>query len=145
MRKIMDTVDMGKIDNKDWYIIDAEEAVLGRLASKIATILKGKHKPSYLPYVDNGDYIVVINAKNLNVTGNKLENKIYYKHTGYIGNMKKTTLGEVVKKDPSIAIKNAVKGMLPKNPLGRSMINKLKVYNNDEHDHHAQKPKKLEI
>ncbi len=145
MRKIMDTVDMGKIDNKDWYIIDAEEAVLGRLASKIATILKGKHKPSYLPYVDNGDYIVVINAKNLNVTGNKLENKIYYKHTGYIGNMKKTTLGEVVKKDPSIAIKNAVKGMLPKNPLGRSMIKKLKVYNNDEHDHHAQKPKKLEI
>jgi large subunit ribosomal protein L13 len=141
----MDTVDMGKIDNKDWYIIDAEEAVLGRLASKIATILKGKHKPTYLPYVDNGDYIVVINAKNLNVTGNKLENKIYYKHTGYIGNMKKTTLGEVVKKDPSIAIKNAVKGMLPKNPLGRSMIKKLKVYNNDEHDHHAQKPKKLEI
>ncbi|MBJ41329.1 MAG: 50S ribosomal protein L13 [Gammaproteobacteria bacterium] len=141
----MDTVDMGKIDNKDWYIIDAEQAVLGRLASKIATILKGKHKPSYLPYVDNGDYIVVINAKNLNVTGNKLENKIYYKHTGYIGNMKKTTLGEVVKKDPSIAIKNAVKGMLPKNPLGRSMIKKLKVYNNDEHDHHAQKPKKLEI
>jgi len=145
MRKIMDTVDMGKIDNKDWYIIDAEQAVLGRLASKIATILKGKHKPSYVPYADNGDYIVVINAKNLNVTGNKLDNKIYYKHTGYIGNMKKTTLGEVVKKDPSIAIKNAVKGMLPKNPLGRSMIKKLKVYNNDEHDHHAQKPKKLEI
>jgi len=141
----MDTVDMGKIDNKDWYIIDAEQAVLGRLASKIATILKGKHKPSYLPYVDNGDYIVVINAKNLNVTGNKLENKIYYKHTGYIGNMKKTTLGEVVKKDPSIAIKNAVKGMLPKNPLGRSMIKKLKVYNDDQHNHHAQKPKKLEI
>jgi len=145
MRKIMDTVDMGKIDNKDWYIIDAEQAVLGRLASKIATILKGKHKPSYLPYADNGDYIVVINAKNLNVTGNKLDNKIYYKHTGYIGNMKKTTLGEIVKKDPSIAIKNAVKGMLPKNPLGRSMIKKLKVYNNDQHDHHAQKPKKLEI
>jgi len=145
MRKIMDTVDMGKIDNKDWYIIDAEQAVLGRLASKIATILKGKHKPSYVPYADNGDYIVVINAKNLNVTGNKLDNKIYYKHTGYIGNMKKTTLGEVVKKDPSIAIKNAVKGMLPKNPLGRSMIKKLKVYNNDQHNHHAQKPKKLEI
>ncbi len=145
MRKIMDTVDMGKIDNKDWYIIDAEQAVLGRLASKIATILKGKHKPSYLPHADNGDYIVVINAKNLNVTGNKLDNKIYYKHTGYIGNMKKTTLGEIVKKDPSIAIKNAVKGMLPKNPLGRSMIKKLKVYNNDQHNHHAQKPKKLEI
>ncbi len=145
MRKIMDTVNMDKIDNKDWYIIDAKQAVLGRLASKIATILKGKHKPSYLPYIDNGDYIVVINAKNLNVTGNKLNDKIYYKHTGYIGNMKKPTLGEVVKKDPSIVIKNAVKGMLPKNPLGRSMIKKLKIYNNNQHDHHAQKPKKLEI
>jgi len=145
MRKIMDIVRMDKIDNKDWYIIDAEQAVLGRLASKIATILKGKHKPSYLPYMDNGDYIVVINAKNLNVTGNKLEDKVYYKHTGYIGNMKKTTLSEVIKKDPSIVIKNAVKGMLPKNPLGRSMIKKLKIYNNDQHDHHAQKPKKLEI
>jgi len=145
MRKIMDIVRMDKIDNKDWYIIDAEQAVLGRLASKIATILKGKHKPSYLPYMDNGDYIVVINAKNLNVTGNKLEDKVYYKHTGYIGNMKKTTLSEVIKKDPSIVIKNAVKGMLPKNPLGRSMIKKLKIYNNDQHNHHAQKPKKLEI
>jgi|TARA_B100001996_G_scaffold94255_1_gene70475 large subunit ribosomal protein L13 len=145
MRKIMDIVRMDKIDNKDWYIIDAEQAVLGRLASKIATILKGKHKPSYLPYMDNGDYIVVINAKNLSVTGNKLEDKVYYKHTGYIGNMKKTTLSEVIKKDPSIVIKNAVKGMLPKNPLGRSMIKKLKIYNNDQHDHHAQKPKKLEI
>ena len=145
MRKIMDIVRMDKIDNKDWYIIDAEQAVLGRLASKIATILKGKHKPSYLPYMDNGDYIVVINAKNLNVTGNKLEDKVYYKHTGYIGNMKKTTLSEVIKKDPSIVIKNAVKGMLPKNPLGRSMIKKLKIYNNNQHDHHAQKPKKLEI
>ena len=136
---------MDKIDNKDWYIIDAKQAVLGRLASKIAAILKGKHKPSYLPYIDNGDYIVVINAKNLNVTGNKLDNKMYYKHTGYIGNMKKTTLSEVIKKDPSIVIKNAVKGMLPKNPLGRSMIRKLKIYNNDQHNHHAQKPKKLEI
>ena len=136
---------MDKIDNKDWYIIDAKQAVLGRLASKIAIILKGKHKPSYLPYIDNGDYIVVINAKNLNVTGNKLEDKVYYKHTGYIGNMKKTTLSEVIKKDPSIVIKNAVKGMLPKNPLGRSMIKKLKIYNNDQHNHHAQKPKKLEI
>ena len=136
---------MDKIDNKDWYIIDAKQAVLGRLASKIAIILKGKHKPSYLPYIDNGDYIVVINAKNLNVTGNKLDNKMYYKHTGYIGNMKKTTLSEVIKKDPSIVIKNAVKGMLPKNPLGRSMIRKLKIYNNDQHNHHAQKPKKLEI
>ena len=146
MRKIMDTVNMNNNANdKDWYIIDAKAAVLGRLASKIASVLKGKHKPTYLPYMDNGDYIVVVNAKNLTVTGNKLEDKVYYKHTGYIGNMKKANLAAVMAKDPSFVIMNAVKGMLPKNPLGRSMIKKLKIYNNQEHDHHAQKPKKLEI
>ena len=146
MRKIMDTVNMNNNANdKDWYIIDAKAAVLGRLASKIASVLKGKHKPTYLPYMDNGDYIVVVNAKNLTVTGNKLEDKVYYKHTGYIGNMKKANLAAVMAKDPSFVIMNAVKGMLPKNPLGRSMIKKLKIYNNEEHDHHAQKPKKLEI
>ena len=146
MRKIMDTVNMNNNANdKDWYIIDAKAAVLGRLASKIASVLKGKHKPTYLPYMDNGDYIVVVNAKNLTVTGNKLEDKVYYKHTGYIGNMKKANLAAVMAKDPSFVIMNAVKGMLPKNPLGRSMIKKLKIYNNEEHDHHAQKPKKIEI
>ena len=127
MRRIMDTVIIGKtMDNKDWYIIDAEQAVLGRLASKIACTLKGKHKPTYLPHVDNGDYVVVINAKNLCVSGNKMEDKVY-------------------DKNPSFVIMNAVKGMLPKNPLGRSMIKKLKIYNDEKHQHHAQKPKKLEI
>ena len=146
MRKIMDTVNMNNnIIKKDWYIKDANSAVLGRLASKIASVLKGKHKPSYLPHMDNGDYIVVINAKNLSVTGNKLEDKVYYKHTGYIGNMKKPNLSAIMAKDPSFVIMNAVKGMLPKNPLGRSMIKKLKIYNNEKHEHHAQNPKKLEI
>ena len=146
MRKIMDTVEMDKyMNNKDWYIIDAEKAVLGRLASKVASMLKGKHKPAYAPHEDHGDYVVVINAKNLNVTGNKMEDKDYYKHTGYIGNMKKPNLASVMEKNPSFVVMNAVKGMLPKNPLGRSMIKKLKVYNDENHDHHAQKPKKLEI
>ena len=144
MRKIMNTVNKGNnMENKEWYIIDAEKAILGRLASKVASILKGKHKPSYLPHIDNGDYIVVVNAKNINVTGNKLEGKIYYKHSGYVGSMKSTCLGDMLKKDPSYVIKNAVKGMLPKNSLGRSMIKKLKIYNDDKHEHHAQKPKKL--
>ena len=131
------------MENKEWYIIDAEKAILGRLASKVASILKGKHKPSYLPHIDNGDYIVVVNAKNISVTGNKLEGKIYYKHSGYVGNLKSICLGDMLKKDPSHVIKNAVKGMLPKNSLGRSMIKKLKIYNDDKHEHHAQKPKKL--
>ena len=131
------------MENKEWYIIDAEKAILGRLASKVASILKGKHKPSYLPHIDNGDYIVVVNAKNINVTGNKLEGKIYYKHSGYVGNLKSICLGDMLEKDPSYVIKNAVKGMLPKNSLGRSMIKKLKIYNDDKHEHHAQKPKKL--
>tara|TARA_B100000965_G_scaffold352816_1_gene328251 strand:+ start:5581 stop:5982 length:402 start_codon:yes stop_codon:yes gene_type:complete len=131
--------------NKDWYIIDAKEAVLGRLATKVATVLKGKHKPTYQPHVDNGDYIVVINAESIRVTGNKLEDKVYYRHTGYVGNMKKTNLSKMMSKDPSFVILNAVKGMLPKNPLGRSMLKKLKIYNNEQHNHTAQKPKKIEI
>ena len=131
--------------NKDWYIIDAKEAVLGRLATKVATVLKGKHKPTYQPHVDNGDYIVVINAESIRVTGNKLEDKVYYRHTGYVGNMKKTNLSKMMSKDPSFVIFNAVNGMLPKNPLGRSMLKKLKIYNNEQHNHTAQKPKKIEI
>ena len=131
--------------NKDWYIIDAKEAVLGRLATKVATVLKGKHKPTYQPHVDNGDYIVVINAESIRVTGNKLEDKVYYRHTGYVGNMKKTNLSKMMSKDPSFVILNAVKGMLPKNSLGRSMLKKLKIYNNEQHNHAAQKPKKIEI
>ena len=131
--------------SKDWYVIDATDVVLGRLASKVAHMLKGKHKPQYQPHTDEGDYIIVINAKKIRVTGNKLSDKIYYKHTGYIGNMKETPLGKMLDKKPDFVIKNAVKGMLPKNPLGRSMIKKLKVYENDIHGHGAQKPVALEV
>ena len=131
--------------NKDWYVIDATDVVLGRLASKVAHMLKGKHKPQYQPHTDEGDYIIVINAKNIRVTGNKLSDKIYYKHTGYIGNLKETPLGKMLDKKPDFVIKNAVKGMLPKNPLGRSMIKKLKVYENETHGHGAQKPVALEV
>jgi large subunit ribosomal protein L13 len=131
--------------NKDWYVIDATDVVLGRLASKVAHMLKGKHKPQYQPHTDEGDYIIVINAKNIRVTGNKLSDKIYYKHTGYIGNMKETPLGKMLDKKPDFVIKNAVKGMLPKNPLGRSMIKKLKIYDNENHGHNAQKPVTLEV
>jgi len=131
--------------NKDWYVIDATDVVLGRLASKVAHMLKGKHKPQYQPHTDEGDYIIVINAKKIRVTGNKLSDKIYYKHTGYIGNMKETPLGKMLDKKPDFVIKNAVKGMLPKNPLGRSMIRKLKIYDNENHGHNAQKPVTLEV
>ena len=131
--------------DKDWYVIDATDVVLGRLASKVAHMLKGKHKPQYQPHTDEGDYIIVINAKKIKVTGNKLSDKIYYKHTGYIGNMKETPLGKMLDKKPDFVIKNAVKGMLPKNPLGRSMIKKLKVYESDTHGHGAQKPTALEV
>ena len=109
------------------------------------TIMGTKTASTYLPYKDNGDYIVVINAKNITVTGNKLNDKIYYKHTGYIGNMKKTPLSKALTKNPSFVIKNAVKGMLPKNPLGRDMIKKLKIFDDDKHCHQAQNPTKLEI
>jgi large subunit ribosomal protein L13 len=131
--------------NKDWYVIDATDVVLGRLASKVAHMLKGKHKPQYQPHTDEGDYIIVINARKIRVTGNKLSDKIYYKHTGYIGNMKETPLGKMLDKKPDFVIKNAVKGMLPKNPLGRSMIKKLKIYDNENHGHNAQKPVTLEV
>lgn len=131
--------------NKDWYVIDATDVVLGRLASKVAHMLKGKHKPQYQPHTDEGDYIIVINAGKIKVTGNKLSDKIYYKHTGYIGNLKATPLGKMLDKKPDFVIKNAVKGMLPKNPLGRSMIKKLKIYQNENHAHGAQKPTVLEV
>ena len=133
------------MDNKNWYIIDAEKAVLGRLATKVATLLRGKHKPTYMPHIDDGDFIIVINAKLVKVTGNKMEDKKYYKHTGYIGNLKTANLSYMLNKNPTFVIRNAVKGMLPKNSLGRSMIKKLKIFENDEHPHHAQKPKVLEV
>ena len=131
--------------DKNWYVIDATDVVLGRLASKVAHMLKGKHKPQYQPHTDEGDYIIVINAGKIRVTGNKLSDKIYHKHTGYIGNMKSTPLEKMLEKKPDFVIMNAVKGMLPKNPLGRSMIKKLKIYDSESHSHGAQKPIALEI
>jgi len=130
---------------RDWYVVDAEGKTLGRLASEVARRLRGKHKPEYTPHVDTGDYIVVINAEKIRVTGNKLKDKVYYHHTGYIGNMKSITLEKQLQKAPTRVIETAVKGMLPKNPLGRAMFRKLKVYAGAEHKHAAQQPKALEI
>ena len=130
---------------RDWYLVDATDKTLGRLASEIAKRLKGKHKPIYTPHVDTGDCIVVINAKKVRISGNKLNGKIYHKHTGYVGNLKSVTLGEMMEKHPERVLENAVKGMLPKNPLGRAMFRKLKVYAGPEHNHAAQQPQVLEI
>lgn len=130
---------------REWFIIDAEDVILGRMASEIAKRLRGKHKPEFTPHVDTGDYIVVINAEKIAVTGNKMKNKIYYKHTGYIGNLKSITLEKQLIKHPEVVIESAVKGMLPKNSLGRTMYRKLKVYAGDQHPHEAQQPIKLEI
>jgi len=130
---------------RDWYVIDAEGKTLGRLATEVARRLRGKHKPEYTPHVDTGDYIIVINAEKIGVTGNKEHNKIYYRHTGYIGNMKSVTLGKLRKTFPDRIINTAVKGMLPKNPLGRAMFKKLKVYAGPIHRHQSQQPKVLEF
>ena len=130
---------------QEWYVVDAEGKTLGRLASEIATRLRGKHKPEYTPHVDTGDYIVVVNAEKIHVTGNKAKDKIYYKHTGYVGNMKAISFEKLIERAPERALKTAVKGMLPKNPLGRAMFSKLKVYAGDAHPHTAQQPKELNI
>lgn len=130
---------------RDWYVIDAEGKILGRLATEIARRLRGKHKPEYTPHVDTGDYIIVVNAEKIGVTGNKESSKMYYHHTGYVGNLKSISLGKLRKKFPDRLINKAVKGMLPKNPLGRSMFKKLKVYAGPSHNHQAQQPKVLEI
>lgn len=130
---------------RDWYLVDATDKTLGRLASEIAKRLKGKHKPIYTPHVDTGDCIVVINAEKVRITGNKLNNKMYYRYTGYVGNLKSMNLSEMLEKHPERVIENAVKGMLPKNPLGRSMFRKLKVYAGSEHKHAAQQPQVLEL
>ncbi len=130
---------------REWFVIDAENVILGRMAAEIARRLRGKHKPEYTPHVDTGDYIVVINAEKIAVTGNKMKNKIYYKHTGYIGNLKSITLEKQLIKHPELVIETAVKGMLPKNSLGRTMYRKLKVYKGGMHPHEAQQPQTLEI
>ncbi len=130
---------------RDWFVIDATGKPLGRLASEIARRLRGKHKPEYTPHVDTGDYIVVINAEKVAVTGNKRKDKMYYRHTGYIGNLKSTNFEKLVQEHPERPIQLAVKGMMPRGPLGRAMLKKLKVYAGPEHRHEAQQPKLLEI
>lgn len=130
---------------RDWYVVDATGKTLGRLASEVARRLRGKHKPEYTPHVDTGDYIIVVNAAQVSVTGNKGKGKIYYSHTGYVGNLKTTTFDKLLAKSPAKVIEKAVKGMLPNNPLGREMYRKLRVYVGSEHDHAAQQPKALEI
>ena len=130
---------------RKWYVVDAEGQTLGRLSSEIAKVLRGKNKPIYTPHVDTGDYVIVINAEKIKVTGKKLDQKIYYHHSDYVGGMKETTLKEMLAKKPENVITLAVKGMLPKGPLGRSMLTKLHVYAGPEHNHAAQKPEVLEI
>ncbi|MET0106044.1 MAG: 50S ribosomal protein L13 [Sedimenticola sp.] len=130
---------------RDWYVVDATDKTLGRLASEIARHLRGKHKPEYTPHVDTGDYIVVVNCEKVRVTGNKMSDKMYHHHTGYVGNLKSISLDKLLAKAPERVIETAVKGMLPKNPLGRAMFKKLKVYAGPEHQHQAQQPQALEI
>ena len=130
---------------REWYVVDATGHTLGRLASEIATILRGKNKPTYTPHIDTGDYVIVVNAEKVKVTGKKLLQKVYYNHSDYVGGMKETTLKEMLAKHPERVIEYAVKGMLPKGPLGRQMIKKLHVYAGAEHNHAAQQPKALEI
>ena len=132
----------GEVERK-WYVVDATDVPLGRLSSAVASILRGKNKPTFTPNVDTGDYVIVINADKIKVTGKKMDQKIYYSHSDYVGGMKETTLREMMNKKPEKVIELAVKGMLPKGPLGRQMIKKLHVYAGAEHGHEAQKPEVL--
>jgi large subunit ribosomal protein L13 len=130
---------------RDWYVIDATDKTLGRLATEVARRLRGKHKPEYTPHVDTGDYIVIVNAEKVRVTGRKSSDKMYYHHSGYPGGIKSASFDKMVEKAPERIIEIAVKGMLPKNPLGRAMYRKLKVYAGPQHNHAAQQPQPLEI
>ncbi len=130
---------------REWFLVDADGKTLGRLATEIARRLRGKHKPEYTPHVDTGDYIVVVNAEKIHVTGNKLKQKIYYSHTGYIGNLKSITLEKQLQKAPERVIEHAVKGMMPRNKLGRAMFKKLRVYAGPQHQQQSQQPQALDI
>ena len=130
---------------RKWYVVDAEGKTLGRLASEVANVLRGKNKPTYTPHIDTGDYVIVVNAEKIQVTGKKLDQKIYYHPSEYVGGMKEATLREMMQKKPEFVITHAVKGMLPKGPLGRQMLKKLHVYAGPEHNHAAQKPETLDI
>ena len=130
---------------RDWFLVDANGKTLGRLATEVASRLRGKHKAEYTPHVDTGDYIVIVNAAKISVTGNKFDDKIYHHHTGYIGNLKSVPFKDLIKNKPEEVIQKAVKGMLPKGPLGREMAKKMKVFAGNEHTHAAQKPQILDI
>ena len=131
--------------SRDWYLIDARDKVLGRVAAEIARRLRGKHKPEFTPHTDTGDFIVVINAEKIALTGKKLDDKVYYHHSGYPGGIKSITAGKLLKKKPEDVLKIAVKGMLPKNSLGRMMLKKLKIYAGSDHPHEAQTPRSLDV
>lgn len=140
------TKSMRKEDvERDWWVVDAADQTIGRISSKIASLLRGKHKPWFTPHVDTGDFVVVINADKVKVTGKRLDQKSYFRHSGYIGGTTVTTFKEMLEKKPEFVVENAVKGMLPKGRLGRKMITKLKVYSGAEHPHHAQQPKEFEV
>jgi len=130
---------------REWLLVDAEGKTLGRLASEIARRLKGKHKPIFTPHVDTGDYVVVVNAEKVAVTGNKLTDKMYHRHTGYVGNLKSISLEKQLQKAPERVLETAVRGMLPRNPLGRAMMKKLRIFAGPEHTHQAQQPKPVEL
>ncbi len=133
------------IIERSWWVIDARGMTLGRLASKVAPFLRGKHKPYFTPHLDTGDYIIIVNADKIHVTGKRMDQKIYYRHSGYPGGLKQMTLREMMKRRPTRPVKLAIKGMLPKGPLGRQMMKKLKVYAGPQHPHQAQQPQALDI
>ncbi|MDA8412281.1 MAG: 50S ribosomal protein L13 [Desulfobacteraceae bacterium] len=139
--------EVAKLENvkRDWYLVDAQDAVLGRLATQVANILRGKNKPIYTPSVDTGDFVIVVNAEKIALTGHKLADKIYYNHSGFTGGLKEITAGKLIEKQPADLIKRAVKGMLPKNKLSRHMLKKLKIYAGANHPHDAQQPKNLTL
>ena len=130
---------------RGWVVVDAEDAVLGRLASQVAGIIRGKDKPIFTPHVDTGDFVIVVNAEKIRLTGNKLDQKFYYRHSGYPGGIKGVSARDLLQKKPEMLVRNAVRGMLPKNRLGRQMIGKLKIYAGPEHPHEAQQPRKVSI
>src|SRR5690625_3393296 len=145
--KIMRTTFMANENNveRKWYVVDAEGQTLGRLASEVAEILRGKNKPTYTPHVDTGDYVIIVNAEKIHLTGNKLQNKMYYKHSNHPGGLKKRTAGEMLEKFPERMLEKAITGMLPKNKLGRKMAKKLFVYRGNDHKHQAQQPEVYEL
>ena len=129
----------------NWHVIDAKGKTLGRISSEVAVLLQGKHKPTYVPYLNTGDYVIVINTKQIHVTGNKLNQKMYYRHSGYMGGLKQQNLSQLLEKSPTQAVKHAVKGMLPKNRLGRTLNNNFRIYDTAEHPHGSQKPENVAI